>query len=46
MLHKALLHRDDIDRLYVSRKEGGGLTSIEDNVNTSIRQHEDYIKKD
>ena len=29
-IHKALHPRDDVDRLYVSRKEGGrGLTSIE-----------------
>ena len=30
-MHKALHPRDDVDRLYVSRKEGGrGLASIED----------------
>ena len=29
---------DDLDRLYMSRKEGGrGLTSIEDCVDTSIQ---------
>ena len=39
-------HRDDIDRLYVSRKEGGrGLAGIEDSVDTSIRWLEDYVKK-
>ena len=44
-LHKALHSRDDIDRLYVSRKEGGrGLASIEDSIDTSIRL-EDYIEK-
>ena len=37
-MHKALHPRDDVDRLYVSRKEGGrGLASIEDTV--------DYIEK-
>ena len=44
-MHKALHPRDDVDRLYVSRKEGGrGLTSIEDSVDASIRL-EDYIEK-
>ena len=42
----ALHPRDVIDRLYVSRKEGGrGLTSIEDTVDASIQQLEDYIEK-
>ena len=32
-MHEALHPRDDVDRLYVSRKEGGsGLTSFEDSV--------------
>ena len=45
-MHKALHPRDDIDRLYVSRKEGRrGLASIEDNVDASIRRLEDYIEK-
>ena len=45
-MHKALHPRDDVDRLYVSRKEGGkGLTSIEDNVDVSIQWLEDYIEK-
>ena len=45
--HKALHPRDDVDRLYVSRKEGGGggLASIEDTVDASIQQLEDYIEK-
>ena len=30
MIHKALHQRDDIDRLYVSRKGEIGLVSIED----------------
>ena len=38
--------RDDIDRLYISRKEGGrGLASIEDSVDTSTQRLEDYIGK-
>ena len=36
--HKALHPRDNADRLYVSRKEGGrGLASIEDSVDASIQ---------
>ena len=45
-MHKALHPRDDKDRLYVSRKEGGrGLANIEDCVETTIQQLEDYTKK-
>ena len=45
-MHKALHPRDDIDRLYVSRKEGGrGLDSIEGSVDASIQWIEDYIEK-
>ena len=45
-MHKALHPRYDVDRLYVSRKEGGrGLASIEDSVDASIQRLEDYIKK-
>ena len=45
-MHKALHHRDDVDRLYVSRKDGGrGLTSIKDSVDASIQRLEDYIEK-
>ena len=37
-MHKALHPRDDVDRLYVSRKEGGrGLTSTGDSIDTSIQ---------
>ena len=40
-IRKALHTRDDIDRLYVSRKEGRrGLTSIED----CIKEPVNYIK--
>ena len=45
-MHKALHPRDDIDRLYVSRKEGGrGFASIKDSFNISIRRFEDDINK-
>ena len=45
-LHKALHPRDDVDRLYVSRKEGRrGLASIKGSVDTSIQRLEDYIGK-
>ena len=45
-MHKALHHKDNIDRLYVSRKEGRGvLASIEDTVDASIQRLEDYIEK-
>ena len=45
-IHKVLHPRDDVDRLYVSRKEGRrGLASIEDNVDASIQRLEDYIEK-
>ena len=45
-MHKALLSRDDVDRLDVSRKEGGrGLDSIEDCVDASIQRLKDYIEK-
>ena len=45
-MHKALHPRDDVDRLYESRKEGGrGLASMEDTVDASIQRLEDYIEK-
>ena len=45
-MHKALHPRDNVDRLYVSRKEGGrGLASIKDTVDASIQRLEDYIEK-
>ena len=45
-MHKALYPRDDVDRLYVSRKEGGRrLASIEDSVDASIQRLEGYIEK-
>ena len=45
-MHKVLHPRDDVERLYVPRKEGGrGLASIEDSVDASIQRLEDYIEK-
>ena len=45
-MHKALHPRDDVDRLYVFRKEGGrGLTSIEESIDTSIHRLENYTQK-
>ena len=45
-MHKALHPRDTVDRLYVTRKEGGrGLAGMEDSVNASIQLLEDYIEK-
>ena len=44
-MHKALHPRDGVDRLYVSRKEGGrGLASIEDSIDTSIQRLKDYME--
>ena len=46
IMHKTLHPRDDIDILYVSRKEGGRrLVSIEDSVDISIQRPEDYTEK-
>ena len=45
-MHMVLHPRDDVDRLYVSRKDvGRGLAITEDNVDGSIQRLEDYIKK-
>ena len=45
-MHKVLHLRDDIDKLCVSRTEGGrGLASIEDSFGASIQRLEDYIEK-
>ena len=39
------MRHNDVDRLYVSRKERGrGLASIEDSVYASIQRLEDYIE--
>ena len=45
-MHKALYPRDDVERLYLSRKEAGkGLTSTEDSIDASIQRLEDNIEK-
>ena len=45
-MHKTLHPRDDVYKLYVSRKEGGrGLANIEDSVETSIQRVENCIEK-
>ena len=45
-MYKALHPRDDVDRLYISRKEWGrGLASIEDSVDAPIQQLKDYREK-
>ena len=45
-MHKALHTRDDVHRLYVSRKQGGRrLASIEDTVDVSIQRLQVYIEK-
>ena len=45
-MHKALHPTDDVNRLYVSRKEGGrGLASIKDSVDASKQRLEDYMEK-
>ena len=45
-MHMALHPRDDVDRLYVSRKKGErGLAKIEDTVDASIQRLEHYIEK-
>ena len=44
-MHKGIHPRDDVDRLYVSRKEWGrGLTRIEDRADALIQRLEDYIE--
>ena len=44
-IHKALHPRDDVDRLYVSRRdEGRGFAIIEDSVDTSIQRLKNYIQ--
>ena len=45
-MHKAPHPKDDVNRLYISRKLGGrGLASIEDSVDASIQRLKDYIQK-
>ena len=45
-MQKALHSKGVIDKLYLSKTEGGrGLSSIEGRVDTSIQRVEDYIEK-
>ena len=45
-MHKALHPRDDVDRLFVSRKKGGWkLVSTEDSVDALKQRLEDYMEK-
>ena len=45
-LRKASQSKDEFDRQYVSRKEGGrGLASIKDSIDASIQRIEDYIEE-
>ena len=45
-IYKAFHSRDDVDWLYVSRKEGGrALTSIKDSVDATIQRLEDFKEK-
>ena len=44
--HKVLHPWDDVENLYVSRKDGSrGIASIENRADTSIQRLEDYIEK-
>ena len=44
--HKVLHPRDNVDRLYVSRKERGrGLASVDDSFDESIQRLDDYRGK-
>ena len=44
-MNKTLHPRDDVDRLYASRKEGGrGLASIQDSVDALIQKLEENLK--
>ena len=44
-MHKALHVGDDIDRLYVSRKDGTGLAIIEDSIGVTIWRFKEYPEK-
>ena len=44
-MNKALYLRDDVHRLYVSRKRESGLARTEDIIDISIQQLKDCIKK-
>ena len=42
-IYGALHPKSDIDRLYIPRKEGGGLIFTEDSVEFAIRDFEVYV---
>ena len=44
-MHKALHPRDEVNKLYVSRKERRGVACIEDRVDASIQRLEDSVQK-
>ena len=44
MMHKVLYLRDDVGRLYVSRKGGRELARIKDSYDTLIQWLKDYIE--
>ena len=43
-MHKALHPRDDVNRLYMSRKEERGVTSIKNSIYASIQRLNDYLE--
>ena len=44
-MRKPLHPKNEIDRLYMSRKRSRGLDSIKDCINTTVRGQKDFIKK-
>ena len=43
-MHRALIPKSDVARIYLSRKEGRrGLISVEDTVKLAILRHERYV---
>ena len=45
-MHMAIRDSKEVDRLYVTRKEGGGgVVSIQHSIDASIQRLEKYIKK-
>ena len=45
-MNKALHPRDDVDRLNVSRNDGGrGLANIDDSIDASTQRLKNYIEK-
>ena len=44
-IHKVLHPKEDVEELYVSRKGGRGIASIEDIDDASIKRYKNYIQK-